>query len=262
MPCVPGGPQFAFLVQTHATVGNEGDVLASIGANDALGVIQFGKGSSAGNQTTIAGDFVNLLSGASVFDVDVGANHLRKGIGALIRGTQGPVTLPLTAPFCPIPTLACDSSQPKLVPKGGNLILTPGTYGALMVLDQGDLILSGPGTFSFCSIKTGRNANILIKGSGLTTINVVGSFRLADSGKLAPDTGVLTPFMNVMGGSFRIGRRSSFQAFLSAPNARLSFGRSSTFIGTFCALSMGSDKGITMMCPPVSSVLPSGGSSK
>ena len=59
-----------------------------------------------------------------------------------------------------------------------------------------------------------------------------------------------TPFLNIGGSSLRIGRRSTIQAFISAPNADASFGRGAKITGSFCVNSLSrSDKGITLMCP-------------
>ena len=234
-------------MRTHGKVGNGSEVFASFGANDVGGVLQLGKKTFVSDGNTIAGDLVNLLNDANVFDVL--ANQLHKGFNVTVRGTVGTPVLPLTNPFCPIPTLDCSGGIDQVIQTGANVVLTPGTYGAVAVRDGGTLVLSPAGTFNFCSLRTARNAAIVVNGTGLTTINVVGDFRLADASTFLPGGSAPTPLLNIGGTSLRIGRRATIQAFISAPNADAAFGAGSKIIGSFCVNSNRADKGITLECP-------------
>jgi hypothetical protein len=241
------GGGIPFLVRTHGKLGNGSQLLAGFGANDVGGVIQLGNNSFAADGTTLAGDSVNLLSNTNVFDVLT--NHLHQGTGSIIRGTVGTPVLPLTNPFCPIPALSCTGGVDQIVPKLGTLTLAPGTYGNLVVKTGATVILAPEGVFNFCSVHTGRNVTIVVSGMTPSMINVVGNFRLSDASTMLPVGTTPTPFLNVGGDSLRIGRRSTIQAFISAPDAHAAFGRGAKITGSFCVLSNQADKGITLMCP-------------
>ncbi|HUE30288.1 MAG TPA: hypothetical protein VMR79_05400, partial [Verrucomicrobiae bacterium] len=105
--------------------------------------------------------------------------------------------------------------------------------------------------FTFCSVETHRGTAIVIGGSGPSTVNVVGNFRLANGGSMLPAGTTPTPFLNIGGNALRFGAGTTIQAFMSAPNAVASFGHHSTIMGSFCAQSNRSDKGVTLMCPPM-----------
>src|SRR5882724_7137625 len=135
------------------------------------------------------------------------------------------------------------------VPPGATLTLGPPTYGQSVVRNGGTLILTPAGTFTFCSLQTTRGVTIVVSGATASTINVVGSFRLANVSSMLPVNTTPTPSLNVGGGRLRIGAGATIQAFISAPNARGAFGRKSTIAGRFCVDSNQADKGITMMCP-------------
>lgn len=237
-------PDFPFLVRTQGKVGDGGQVTGSIGANDDGGAFQFGKGAFVSDGSTTAGDSVSLGNGTSVGDVE--ANRLHVGKGATIRGSTGRATLPLSAPFCPIPPLACGGPD-VVVPRGGAVELAPGSYGRLVALQQSAVVLD-PGTFSFCDIKIGKNSAGVVTGGSQSTINDVGNFRLANGGFFGPVAGTPTPELNVGGTLVRVGAGAVLQAFLSAPNAQMRIGRGGQVRGSFCALTLRSDKGIVLQC--------------
>ncbi len=242
-----GSSGIPFLVRTHGKLGNGSQLLAGFGANDVGGVIQLGNNAFAADGTTVAGDTVNLLSNTSVFNVL--ANHLHQGPGSIVRGTVGTPVLPLTNPFCPIPAFTCTGGVDQVIPKLATVTLAPGTYGNIRVKDGATLILAPEGVYNICSFATGRNVTIEVSGMTPTMINVVGNFRLADAGTFLPLGTTPTPFLNIGGDSLRIGRRSTIQAFISAPNAHAAFGRGAKITGSFCVLSNQADKGVTIMCP-------------
>ena len=238
---------FAFLVRSQGKVGNDSQVLASFGANDAGGHLNLGKRAFVSDGNTVAADSVDLLINTNVFDVL--ANNLHKGTGVNIRGAVGTPVLPLTDPFCPIPPLDCTGGVDQIVPPGATLTLGPGTYGQFVVRNGGTLILTPAGTFTFCSLQTTRGVTIVVSGATASTINIVGSFRLANVSSMLPVNTTPTPSLNVGGSRLRIGAGATIQASISAPNARGAFGRKSTIAGRFCVDSNQSDKGITLMCP-------------
>ena len=242
------GP-FPFLIGTTGKIGNGGTITGSIGANDAGGVFNLGRSVLMSDGSTVAADRLTLGAGTSAFDVL--ANTLREGPGVVIRGTTGTPVLPLTNPFCPIPSFTCGGPD-VTVPAGGTIgPLAPGSYGALTVFGGGTLTLA-PGTFDFCSVKTGKLTRIIMTGATQTTVDVTGTFRLANGSILTPGSGTPTPVLNVAGTLVRVSAGSTLQAFLSAPKALFTLGRSATIKGSFCVGTSHCDKQVTLICPPPS----------
>jgi len=244
---LPSG--FTFLVRTHGQLGNGAQILGNVGANDSGGRIRLGKRVFVSDGNSVSADFLDLVSDSSVFDVLT--NHLNLGPGAIVRGTTGPVTLPLTNPFCPIPPIDCTGGVPQTIQPFDNVTLAPGTYGDVLVRSAASLTLAPAGTFTFCSLTTSRNATISVAGGTASIINIANKFRLADSSTFLPIGTTPTPAVNIAGDMFRISRQAKIQAFISAPNAMASFGHGSTIIGSVCVLSSRSDKLVTMTCPPM-----------
>jgi len=79
---------------------------------------------------------------------------------------------------------------------------------------------------------------------------VVGNFRLADGSTFDPGPRSPTPILNVAGTLVRVSALATLQAFLPAPNATLTLGRSATIAETFCVSTSRSDKQVTLICPP------------
>jgi hypothetical protein len=239
-------------VQTFGRIGNDAEIKAGIGANDVGAFLRLGKSVVVSDGWPVSGDFLSLGDNTSVFDVF--ANHLSKGSGVVIRGTTGTPVLPLTAPFCPIPTITCGSTPVTLQP-GESRTLAPGAYGSLAMPNGTSLTLTG-GTYSFCSIRTGRNVTINVQGAGNSTINVLGDVRFENGSFFGPTGSTLTPILNVAGNVLRIGAGTTVRAFISAPDAVLSMGRGAHVIGTFCVERTRSDKHIILECPP-DTIIPS-----
>jgi hypothetical protein len=241
-------PPVAFLVRTRGKVGDGGEVTGSIGANDPGGSFRLGKNAFVSDGSTTVADTVKIGQGTSVFRVL--ANRLITGPDAQIRDGTGSPVLPLTDPFCPIPAFTCGAPDVTVPEHGLGGPLPPGSYGNLTIFPAGHLILD-PGTFAFCSAKLGKDAVVITTGGTPTTINVAGRFRLQDGGLLGPTGGTPTPSLNVAGTSVRVGAANArLQAFLSAPNAGISIGRSGGVLGSFCAATSRTDKSITLTCPP------------
>ena len=101
-----------------------------------------------------------------MFHVD--ASSLHTGQRVAIRGGTGTPVLPLSNPFCPIPSFSCGGS-PVSVASGQSAALTPGSYGTVTVAKGAALVL-GEGTYQFCSLKVGRNGAIVTGGTSQSTI--------------------------------------------------------------------------------------------
>jgi hypothetical protein len=245
--CPPPCPPIAFLVRTDGKVGNSGQVTGGIGANDPGGEFGLGKGVFVSDGSTVAGDSVRLGRGASVFHVD--ANHLRTGSRVVIRDGTGTPLLPLTVPFCPIPSFACSAQAVTVAARQSAGPLAPGSYGSLNVANLGAVVLA-PGTFQFCSLKMGRNAALVTTGTTQSTLQIAGDFRVGNGAFLGPAAGTPSPRIEIGGASLRVGAQAVLQAFTDAPNALFRVGRSGQVRGTLCASASRSDKGIVLTCPP------------
>jgi hypothetical protein len=242
-----GAGVFGLLVRLNGKLGNQSQLSANVGANDPGGFFNLGQNVFAADGTTVSGDKIHVATNSSVFNVNANMSHI--GPGATVRGTTGPVTLPLTNPFCPIPALSCDSFNPVTVPPHAGA-LPPGDYGRLWVRQGESIVLNGPGVFNFCSIKATWFGRIVVAGAGQTTINVTGDFRLASGGFFGRDSAGPLPIVNVGGTFVRVGARGDISAILSAPNALMRLGTHASLHGTFCVDSNRADKGITLDCPP------------
>jgi hypothetical protein len=239
-------PGFAFLVRSFGKVGNGGQITGSIGANDPGGLFRLGKDVFMADGSFIGGDSVQLGLGTSVFNVL--ADDLVT-VDSTIRGTRGLPLLPFDTGFCPIPDFTCGGPD-VIVPPGGSLgPLAAGSYGKIVVLGGGTLVL-GPGAFEACSFRTGKSATIQVTGPTQSEIDVTGSFRISDGSTMTrDDIGTPLPVVNVAGRIVRVSASSTLQAFVHAPNAQITFGRSALLAGSFCADTSRSDKHVTLVCP-------------
>jgi hypothetical protein len=115
------------------------------------------------------------------------------------------------------------------------------------VLDGGTLRLAG-GTYEFCDFKMGRDTAVITNAA--TTMNVVGSVSVGTGGVLGPSAGVPIPIVNAAGRSVRVSQGADLHARVSAPEAKVTFGRDAMLFGCYCALQSKSDKHITLVCAP------------
>ena len=129
------------------------------------------------------------------------------------------------------------------------MTLTPGA--------EAPLTLDPAGVFTFCSLRTTpgtAGAKVLIAGSGQTTINIVGTMRIADAGLLRSQPGVPAALINVGGSLVRVGRMAELDAVVTAPNATFRVGRGGHINGSFFMNACGTDKEVVCACdfiPPV-----------
>jgi hypothetical protein len=239
----PVPPRCDFLVKTAGRF-NRVRSQGNLGANDPGGSIRIGRGAFMADGTVLAGDIASVGNDSSVFDV--AANQLSRGRGVVVRGTRGAPVLPLTNPFCPVPTFACGGPT-VVLPRHGSQSLPPGGYGDLMLRDDGVLTLTG-GTYEICSLWAGKRVRIRVTGSGQTVINVAGSVRIANGSALVAEPGTPLPILNIGGTVVRLGADAVIEAFMSAPQATLSMGRQARILGSFCVRQAVTDKGIRLDC--------------
>lgn len=193
----------------------------------------------------VVGDTVRLGDGTVVDNVMT--NHLIAP-EATVQGGVAPFDGPIEDPFCEVDAFGCGGPS-VIVPPAGTTTINPGSYDRVKVNSGATLILN-PGTYTFCSFRTSRNTTVEILGPGQSTIGVVRSFTLSNGSSFGAVGGAPTPILNVTGNKLRAGQASVLHAFVSAPNALLTVGRQGVVIGSFCAETLRTDKGITFDCEP------------
>jgi hypothetical protein len=144
----------------------------------------------------------------------------------------------------PLPT-SCPAGQGITVGHvRAPLVKGPGTYGAVMIAGgghgPGTLVLTA-GTYTFCSLKLGRNARLLARGP--VTINVIGSIRQENGSTIGPESSGHACDVHVFaGGSVRISRKAHTTAILCAPHSKLELTVGAQLKGAFFANDVKTDR--------------------
>jgi hypothetical protein len=237
-------PATPFLSAREVKVNNDGTIGASVGANDPGGRVRLGKGVTMPDGTTITGDAVYIGNGSNVSSVLGNTALIHPDV--VVRNGTGPAVLPIVDPFCALPAIACGSQDLQVSPGETLGPLAPGTYGRLRVLNGASVVLSA-GEFTFCEVRTGRNA--VITTLGPATLDVAGDVSIGTASRLGPESGTEPVRVNVGGRSVRVSQSGAANAAFIAPGARISFGRNAFLLGCFCTDRTKSDKHITLACP-------------
>jgi hypothetical protein len=233
-----------FLAARDLRLNNDGDIRGNVGVNDPGGRLRLGKAVTMPDGTSVTGDAVLLGNGTSVYQTF--ANTLLAGPGSVVRGGSAAATLPIVPSFCGLPAITCGTTD-VLVGPGQRLgPLAPGVYGRLQVLNGGAVTLSA-GTFTFCDVKTGRDAAILTLGPA--QIDVERDVVIGTNSRIGPDSGSAPVLVNVAGKMVRVSQSGEANAAFVGPDARISFGRDAHLVGCFCTDRAKSDKHITLECP-------------
>ncbi len=130
---------------------------------------------------------------------------------------------------------ACDASRPVSIGAGATRVLGPGSYGALDITggsSPGALALA-PGTYVFCSVRTGRG--VVIGASGAVDVFVGGAVGLGPDTITGPAAPGAALRLFVSGSSMQFSRAAEVNALLCAPNADLRVTSASDLRGTFLA---------------------------
>jgi hypothetical protein len=233
---------FPFLVRTSGKFNNEADIRSSIGVNDVGGKLQFGKQVLLADGTVVAADQIKIGGGTSLYSVLYNTLFLSKD--ALIRDGTGVVQLPLIDPFCTVPDIVCGDTRVNLPPKS-TMTLTPGVYGKVRVANGATLSLL-PGHYVFCEVKTGRGATI--EALGAVSLDVAGNLTIGTASKLVRVPNAPLIVAQVAGKRVKFAHDALVEAIVTAPIARIQFGRESYFFGCFCTDRASTDKHITLEC--------------
>jgi hypothetical protein len=233
-----------FLTRGDGKIGNSGQVLGTLAANDPGSHLNIGKQVFMADGTAVIADSVRVGEQSSVFRAL--GNTLQISQSATVRDGTGPATLPVVQPFCALGPPACGGPDVRVNTFEKSGPLAPGSYGIVRIQNTGMLALAA-GTFDFCQLQMGRGS--VLSTEGAVTINVQNIVRVGNNTSVLPVPPAPPVVLNVAGKLIRFGQAAHVQAAITAPNAQMSLGRSSVFLGTFCVDSLRDDKSITLGCP-------------
>lgn len=138
----------------------------------------------------------------------------------------------------PMPFPACSTAPERAVTvgPGEDRVLEPGAYGAVVVRGAADSpgrLRLRIGTYTFCSLRTYRGAQIILEGA--TTLQVAGDIRLATQSLVTP-TGIDPETIKLFGaGRVRLSRYSDATATICAPYSTLRINRGVRVVGRLVA---------------------------
>jgi hypothetical protein len=256
---------YAWLVNSKVRFNNDAMIVGNVGANLPGGLVRFGRNSCqgmneanpcVGNSVSVASDRIVIGEGTSIAGSE--SNNLKLGLGATVRNPPLlTVTLPLVngdpALVCgAFADVDCTGGLPLSVPSGGNAVIGPGVYGALVVGNGANLFFGAAGSYTFCSVKIGSNVTGQVDEGA--SINVAGTFKMGSGSSLV--TGGSPFVLNVEGAIVRISQGSLLEAEVRAPGGKIKMQRDSTIRGCSCSNTMTSDKHHFNICEDTGS--PSG----
>jgi hypothetical protein len=228
-----------FLARIQAKISSQAEVSGHLAVNDPGGVAKLGRSMLMTDGSLLTADNVVLSPLASAFDVE--ANIVR-GAG-VVRGTQGPATLPVVPTFCSMPAASCGGPD-VLVGEAQVVQLSPGSYGKVTLLRRGTLELD-PGTYDFCSLKA--TAPTALRARGDAVVRIEGDWKMGYAGLIEPFAGTTQVFV---GGKMKIGTGSEVHnAVVIVPNSTLLLRRLVKFDGALCADRLRASTGVKLGCP-------------
>lgn len=232
----------AFFGGRELKFNNDATVAGHAAVNNLLGRLRLGKNVFMADGTSLSADLVQIGNASNVSQVF--ANTVKLGDGAVIRNGTGPLALPIVDPFCEVSTFPCGTTIVN-VPPGATQALTPGVYGYARVANGSTLRLAG-GVYTFCDVKMGREAAILAEGP--VVMQIVGNLRIGTDSYFGPVDGAPAIAVYALGRKVRVSQSAVAVAQITAPFAKMQFGRDAAFDGCFCVDRAKSDKHITLTC--------------
>lgn len=133
------------------------------------------------------------------------------------------------------------------VPGNGTCNLPPGSYGEVLVRDNGVLVMDA-GTYDVCALHIGKNTDVDGKG---TVVNVAAgdphSMRVSNNSTFGAECGDLT--VRIAGTpQVILGKSSTIAAKICAPAASLALGHGNTLIGQFVGDRVSLDRSNVAQC--------------
>ncbi|HEX5086554.1 MAG TPA: DUF5979 domain-containing protein [Nocardioides sp.] len=156
----------------------------------------------------------------------------------------------------PLPSFACNPSNPVTVPAQQSAVMSPGVYGAV-TWQNGTTVTLTAGTYTMCRITTGQNVRVITQPG--VVIQVAQDFLINDAMRFDGSDCNDIPVVYVRAdgvdpnndNAVRFGENSEIWGHFYSPNGRLNLGRRTDLHGTFWAKSIGSDFNVDAeYCPP------------
>lgn len=226
---------YTAIARTRLDIGSNIEVAGNYAVTQPGGELTLGTNlfhSSVPADSFLAADKMEFITGASANNVFV--NSLQLNGTANVRGSTGPVTLPLTINVPALPpgvTNSCANSASNVtVGVGQTLSLAPGCYRNLLVNSNAVLELTG-GDYIFRQALIEVDAQVIAETS--TTISVQQRLTTELRSYLSPQSGNAADLQVFIGGSGnRIGNEGLLIGRIVAPNdSNFEFGVRATFIG-------------------------------
>lgn len=174
---------------------------------------------------------IDIDQGARIVS-DVFVNVLQNG-GSITGAIHTPVTLPFIATMPELPPLQASGTQNITVANGTTLPLGTGVYGTLSIGRDATLRIPG-GPYVFASITAERGATIVFDGPGDIVVN--GNVTLGASNTITAAPPVTTKHkMILVRGAVSIGKSSTVNATVFAPNGTIDADQALTLTGSFVA---------------------------
>jgi hypothetical protein len=231
-----------------------GDTLLKIGKNALVlggnvGVVEHGAMLAIGAGATLpggsqaVGDVMRVYDGAHVGRLFSNVPNVRP-TAVIAQGGPFGFTPPLfvLSGLPPFPSFL-PGNTPVQVGLGGTLVLQPGSYGNVVVGQNGTLILhgltsgKGAGVYEINALRTGFNAQVVADNP--VVMNIFDRIAMNGLGRLgpAPATGLIAGDiqLNVTGKSVRIGRGAIVAAHIRAPHAKAVLGQTALLTGRLIA---------------------------
>jgi hypothetical protein len=219
-----------FIARNSAGLAAGTFVNASLGVNSPVGLLRIAADAFLADGTTVSASRMKIADRASVYNV--ATNLLFSAPTTVIRGTTGPVTLPLLEPFCSLPPLGCGSGNLEVSGDESDVTLNAGDYGEVRVGAGGTLRLVDDGLYRFCELTLLDGATLL--SNHQVTIDVLRGVIVGTGGSIRTVSGAPL-VMNVGGAKLRIGKGARVDAAIVAPAARAKMKQSGTLNGCLCA---------------------------
>ena len=191
---VPPITQFAVLASRNASFDDRTRVTGgSVGvASTSTNTLTAGFDTHIGEGQVVLSPRVVLKDRAATGEI--GTNSFTPGV----NNVTGPVSAYVAPPTQPTPGTITAGSTPVSVPINGSRTLAAGSYGAVLVDNNGTLNLSG-GLYQFASLTVNAASHLNVLAS--TTVRVSGNVTGLDRSTFLPSSGNASGFRLIVGGA-------------------------------------------------------------
>lgn len=230
---------FAVIGDVQVRVGGDAAIVGGdVGVTRGNGYLAVSKGAATPASGQAIGDRAKITAGSTVGRLFSNEENVRDPSSILGGGPFG-FTPPLTfSNLAAFPSFTAGTSDIS-VPESATQILTPGSYGKVIVAQGGRLVLrgytggTGIGRFNVASIKLAFDARITADNA--VVINVRDRVGMAGRSYIGPSNG--EPLqggdirLNVAGAATKISRGATLVAYLHVPDGKVGVGSGASVQG-------------------------------